>query len=102
MNRTALIEAMARAMYEADEGPWGDALMKEMRRYATAALSAIEAMAAIVPREATDAMDEACCDAMASGLIVDGDFVEFGGTSAQNAWSAMLAASPFAKETTDE
>jgi hypothetical protein len=39
---------------------------------------------------------------MASGLIVDGDFVEFGGTSAQNAWSAMLAASPFAKETTDE
>jgi hypothetical protein len=41
MNRAALIEAMARAMYEADEGPWGDALMKEMRRYATAAIEAI-------------------------------------------------------------
>ena len=41
MNHTALIEAMARAMYEAGEGPWGDALMKEMRRYAAAALEAV-------------------------------------------------------------
>ena len=53
MNHTALIEAMARAMYEADEGPWGDALMKEMRRYATAALSAI------APAIRAEALEEA-------------------------------------------
>jgi hypothetical protein len=108
MNRTALIEAMARALCECQQpaGAWDrnttGGYRNIFRNEAAAALSALEAMAAIVPREATDGMDEACCDAMASGLIVDGDFVEFGGTSAQNAWSAMIAASPFAKETTDE
>jgi hypothetical protein len=70
MNRTALIETMARAMYEADEGPWGDALMKEMRRYATAALSALEAMAAIVPREATDEMVRKAAQAITDELMM--------------------------------
>jgi hypothetical protein len=66
------------------------------------ALSAIEGMGCVVvPKEATEEMDEACCAAMACGLIVDGDFVEFGGTSAQNAWAAMLAKSPYAPKEAD-
>jgi hypothetical protein len=101
MNRTALIEAMARALCECQQpaGAWDrnttEGYRNIFRNEAAAALSALEAMAAIVPREATDEMffdpDDVCTN--------------FG----QSPWAAfcriyarLLAASPFAKETTDD
>ena len=91
MNRDKLIEAMARAMYEADEGPWGDALMKEMRRYATAALSAIEAMAVVVPKYPTTDMQR-------EGLNAHSDNPLY---AVPSVYAAMLSASPYKKEASD-
>jgi len=112
--REKLIEAMARAISDAQGFPANERFsighqkfpnetMANWENYtdeARAALAAIEAMGAVVvPVEATEGMDELCCDAMASGIIVGGGFVEFSVASAQNAWSAMCRASPYAKET---
>jgi hypothetical protein len=101
MNRTALIEAMARALcaYQQPAGAWDrnttDGYRNIFRNEAAAALSALEAMAAIVPREAPD------------GMFFDPDDVCT--SMGQSPWAAfcriyaaMIAASPYAKETTDE
>lgn len=107
--RDELVERMARAIYEQRNGygctPWNIRSRSHRDPYladAAASLRAIEeAGAVVVPKEATGEMEEGCCDAMANGLIVDGDYVEFGGDAAQQAWSAMLAASPYAEKNND-
>jgi len=118
--REKLIEAMARAIcdewgYLWDGDPDEDSQVSPenskgyderpskllFRTAATKALAAIERFGAVVvPVKATERMDELCCDAMASGIIVGSGYMEFGATSAQEAWSAMLSASPYAKEPT--
>ena len=95
MNRTGLIEAMARAICanEYRAGTWDESpvLQAQCIRKATAALSAIEAMAMVVPRE---------------DLIRVRDILwEQGESEAEYGplWLVrnMLAAFPFAKEASD-
>ena len=113
MSRFALIETMARAISDAQGFPADECFnighqkfpnetMANWENYtdeAAAALSALEAMAAIVPREATDQMARA---------VLNTGYVEWersGGVGSDKAriiHATMIAASPFAKETTDE
>jgi hypothetical protein len=94
--REKLIEAMAKAIHDAD---WGDnawLAASLMERYeselrATATLAAIEAMGAVVvPVEATEGMERA------GGLALHKCSGAFG--SAGACYAAMLSASPYAKE----
>jgi len=108
MTRDALIEAMARAFYlKKHEGstshcaPWEEArgwrYSGTYRDMATTALSAIEGMGVVVPREATEAM---------VGAFQEGMVREFGMQTTKGyhrrIYAAMTAASPYApKENAD-
>ena len=99
-DREALIEAMARAMALADDEDY----MEDYRRYdkrATAALSAIEAMGAIVvPVEATAEMAKAALNA---DLDIYWAYSADGRPDdPRDVYAAMIASSPFAKGSTDD
>ena len=117
-NREALIEAMARGMAEAhirivrrwDASPTKieetmpravDACWKDFAEAATAALSAIEAMGcAVVPVKATDEMSEAALNA---DLDIYWTYLGDGRPDdPRDVYTAMISASPFAKEKTDD
>lgn len=110
MNRAALIEAMARAMFDRAWGSpaWDrqDSDTKDRwREVATAALSAIEALGAtVVPVEATREMCRAGVWALDKARERDGMLQEPRPYSAHQKhairFAAMAAKSPFAKETT--
>jgi hypothetical protein len=101
--REKLIEAMASAMYSAEfDGDYstrGEELKILYREQATAALAAIEASGAVVvPVEATPAIHQAMAAAIRQ------EWKE-GGLSDEQAiagFAAMVAASPFAKGSTDD
>jgi hypothetical protein len=96
MNRDQIIEAMARAMFDArppmrltgEPIPWDDpesSTPMNCRADATSALSAIEAAGAvIVPREGTVEMGMAFASA-----------IEADGCTPSSIYAAMLNASPF-------
>jgi hypothetical protein len=100
-DRKALIEAMARVIYDDLEGPVANQdFTRQMRQWeqaqklATAALAAIEAMGAVVvPVEPTDGMIEAAHVAMFETPFTGGTMVMVGA-----GLDATLAASPYAKE----
>jgi hypothetical protein len=97
-NREKLIEAIERGIYGALSEPVSSQdFTRQMRQWARsqelahAALSAIEAMGAVVvPVEATDEMSEA-------GWVRLCDHTHL---TAEDIYTVMLAASPYAKETT--
>jgi hypothetical protein len=113
-DRKALIEARARAMCAEDDGNWVARDFNEtpsgedpedMRagyiQQATAALSAIEASGAVVvPREATESAIEAAWDDFDWG---PGGYFDApkGSASPKEVYAMLIAASPFAKETSN-
>jgi hypothetical protein len=96
MNRTALIEAMAQSIAVGWDrvvaGP-GE------RKVAERALTAIEAMAVVVPREATLEMTIAYEQA----TTPEGGHLDYDARCpfSERGYAAMIAASPFAKEPSD-
>ena len=109
-NREALIEAMARAIIVCRFGQcrvtdWKseatrNANIREALEEATAALSAIEAMGAVVvPVEATDHMIGSAGVALFKSDLATAMDMRAGTVAT---YAAMIAASPFAKGSTDD